>query len=41
MIPTNKFETKHLKIEGTIRAQKTNENSSKKTPKSNELQIGN
>jgi hypothetical protein len=30
MIPTNKSEPKHLRIEGTIRAQKSNENSSKK-----------
>jgi hypothetical protein len=37
MIPTNKFEPKHLRIEGTSRAQKTDENSSKKTRKSNEL----
>jgi hypothetical protein len=41
MIPTNKFEPKHLKIKGTSRAQKTNENSSKKTRKSNELQAEN
>jgi hypothetical protein len=41
MIPTNKFEPKHLRIKGTSRAQKTNENSSKKTRKSNELQTGN
>jgi hypothetical protein len=25
MIPTNKFKPKHLRIEGTSRAQKTNE----------------
>jgi hypothetical protein len=31
MIPTNKSEPKHLRIEGTRRAQKSNENSSKKT----------
>jgi hypothetical protein len=31
MIPTNKSEPKHLRIEGTSRAQKTDENSSKKT----------
>jgi hypothetical protein len=41
MIPTNKFEPKHLRIEGTSRARKTDENSSKKTRKSNELQTGN
>jgi hypothetical protein len=41
MIPTNKFEPKHLRIKGTSRARKTNENSSKKTQKSNELQTGN
>jgi hypothetical protein len=41
MIPTNKFEPKHLRIKGTNRAQKTDENSSKKTRKSNELQTGN
>jgi hypothetical protein len=41
MIPTNKSEPKHLRIEGTIRARKTDENSSKKTQKSNELQTGN
>jgi hypothetical protein len=39
--PTNKSEPKHLGIEGTSRAQKTDENSSKKTRKSNELQAGN
>jgi hypothetical protein len=38
MIPTNKSEPKHLRIEETSRGQKTNENSSKKTRKSNELQ---
>jgi hypothetical protein len=32
-IPTNKFEPKHLKIEGTSRARKTDENSSKKDTK--------
>jgi hypothetical protein len=31
MIPTNKSETKQLRIEGTSRARKTDENSSKKT----------
>jgi hypothetical protein len=41
MIPTNKSEPEHHKIEGTRRAQKSNENSSKKTRKSNELQEGN
>jgi hypothetical protein len=41
MVPTNKFEPKHLRIKGTSRARKTNENSSKKTRKSNELQTGN
>jgi hypothetical protein len=41
MIPTNKFELKHLRIEGTSRARKTDENSSKKARKSNELQTGN
>jgi hypothetical protein len=40
MIPTNKSEPKHLRIKGTSRAQKTNENSSKKTRKSNKLQTG-
>jgi hypothetical protein len=39
MIPTNKYEPKHLRIEETSRARKTNENSSKKTR--NELQTGN
>jgi hypothetical protein len=41
MIPTNKFEPKRLRIKGTRRARKTDENSSKKTRKSNELQIRN
>jgi hypothetical protein len=41
MIPTNKSEPKHLRIEGTSRAQKTIENSLKKTGKTNELQTGN
>jgi hypothetical protein len=41
MIPTNKFEPKHLKIKGTSRARKNAENSSKKTRKSNELQTEN
>jgi hypothetical protein len=38
MIPTNKSESKHLRIEGTSRARKSNENSSKKTRKAHELQ---
>jgi hypothetical protein len=37
MIPTNKSESKHLRIEGTSRARKSNENSSKKIRKSHEL----
>jgi hypothetical protein len=41
MIPTNKSEPKHLRIEGTSRTRKTDENSLKKTKKSNELQTGN
>jgi hypothetical protein len=41
MIPTNKFEPKHLRIKGTSHARKTDENSSKKTRKSNELQTRN
>jgi hypothetical protein len=41
MIPTNKSEPKHLRNEGISRARKTDENSSKKTRKSNELQTGN
>jgi hypothetical protein len=41
MIPTNKFEPKHHRIEGTSHARKTDENSSKKTRKTNELQTGN
>jgi hypothetical protein len=41
MIPTNKSEPKHLRIKGTSRTRKYNENSSKKTRKSNELQEGN
>jgi hypothetical protein len=41
MIPTNKFKPKHLRIKGTSRARRTDENSSKKTRKSNELQTGN
>jgi hypothetical protein len=38
MIPTNKSKPKHLRIEGTRRAQKSNENSSKKTIKTHALQ---
>jgi hypothetical protein len=41
MIPTNKSEPKHLRIEETSLAQKTKENSSKNTRKSNELQTRN
>jgi hypothetical protein len=41
MIATNKSEPKHLRIKGTRRARKSNENSSKKTRKSHELQEGN
>jgi hypothetical protein len=41
MIPTNKSEPKHLKIEGTSHTQKTDENSPKKTRKSKELPAGN
>jgi hypothetical protein len=41
MIPTNKFEPKHLRIEGTSHARKTEENSSKQKQKSNELQTEN
>jgi hypothetical protein len=41
MIPTIKFEPKHLRIKGTSRARETDENSSKNTRKSNELQTGN
>jgi hypothetical protein len=41
MIATNKSEPKHLRIEGTSRARKNQENSPKKTRKSNELQTGN
>jgi hypothetical protein len=33
MIPTNKSESKHLRIKGTSRSQKSNENISKKTRK--------
>jgi hypothetical protein len=40
MIPTNKSKPKHLRIEGTIHARKSNENSSKKTRKLHELQEG-
>jgi hypothetical protein len=38
MIQTNKFEHRHLRIKGTSCARKTDENISKKTRKSNELQ---
>jgi hypothetical protein len=41
MIPTNKFKPKHIRIKGTSRAQKTDENNSKKTRKSNEIQTRN
>jgi hypothetical protein len=41
MNPTNKSEPKHFRIEGTSRARKTDENSSKNTRKSNELQTRN
>jgi hypothetical protein len=41
MIPTIKFEPKHLRIEGTSRTRKIDENSLKKTRKSKELQTGN
>jgi hypothetical protein len=41
MIPTNQSEPKHLRIEGTSHARKTDKNSLKKTRKSNELQTGN
>jgi hypothetical protein len=41
MIPTNKFEPKHLRIKGTSHARKTEEDSPKKTRKYNELQTGN
>jgi hypothetical protein len=41
MIPTKKFEPKYLRIKGTSRAPKNDENSLKKTRKSNELQAGN
>jgi hypothetical protein len=37
MIPTNKSELEHLRIEETSRAWKTDKSSSKKTQKSNEL----
>jgi hypothetical protein len=30
MVPTNKFEPKHFRIEGTNRTRKTDENSSKR-----------
>jgi hypothetical protein len=41
MIPTNKSRPKHLRMEGTSRAQKSNKKSLKKTRKSHELQDGN
>jgi hypothetical protein len=41
MIPTNESGPKHLRIKGTIFARKTDENSSKKSRKSNELQTRN
>jgi hypothetical protein len=41
VIPTNKSEPKHLRIEGTSCTRKTDKNSSKKTRKSNKLQAGN
>jgi hypothetical protein len=41
MIPTNKSERKHLRIEGTRHARKSNKNSSKKIRKSHELREGN
>jgi hypothetical protein len=41
MIPSKKFEPKHLRIEGTSCARKTDKNCSKKTRKSNELQAEN
>jgi hypothetical protein len=41
IIPTNKSEPKHLRIEETSRARKTDKNSSKKTRKSNKLKTGN
>jgi hypothetical protein len=41
MIPTNKSESKHLRIKGTIRTRKTDENCSKKTRKSNEVRAEN
>jgi hypothetical protein len=41
MIPTNKYEQKHLRIKETSRARKTAKNSSKKTRKANKLQTEN
>jgi hypothetical protein len=41
MTPTKKSEPKHLRIEGTRRARKSNENCSRRTQKSHELQEGN
>jgi hypothetical protein len=40
MIPTKKSEPKHLRIDGTSHTRKNDENSSKETRKSNELQTG-
>jgi hypothetical protein len=41
MIPNNKFEPNRLRIKGTSRTRKTDEESTKRTRKSNELQTGN
>jgi hypothetical protein len=41
MIPTNISEPKYLRIDGTSRTRKTDEDSLKKTRKSNELQAEN
>jgi hypothetical protein len=41
MIPTNKFEPKHLGIKETSRTRKTDENSSEKARRTNKLQVGN
>jgi hypothetical protein len=41
MIATNKSEDKNNQIDGTSRARKTDENSSKKTRQSNKLKGGN
>jgi hypothetical protein len=40
MIPTNKFEPKHLKIKGTSRARKTDENSSKRHENPTRYKLG-